>query len=54
VLVFGTVKDLVAGSGIQFADRGMHTLKGVRRRRSLAPRPTGESRRRPTRAGWPG
>lgn len=29
VLVSGTVKDLVAGSGIQFADRGTHTLKGV-------------------------
>jgi hypothetical protein len=23
------VKDLVAGSGIVFADRGMHALKGV-------------------------
>jgi class 3 adenylate cyclase len=29
VLVSSTVKDLVAGSGIQFADRGLHTLKGV-------------------------
>ena len=29
VLVSSTVKDLVAGSGIQFEDRGMHTLKGV-------------------------
>jgi len=29
VLVSSTVKDLVAGSGIHFADRGMHTLKGV-------------------------
>jgi class 3 adenylate cyclase len=29
VLVSSTVKDLVAGSGIQFADRGMHSLKGV-------------------------
>ena len=29
VLVSSTVKDLVAGSGIQFADRGMRTLKGV-------------------------
>jgi class 3 adenylate cyclase len=29
VLVSGTVKDLVAGSGIQFSDRGTHTLKGV-------------------------
>jgi hypothetical protein len=24
-----TVKDLVAGSGIRFADRGVHALKGV-------------------------
>jgi pimeloyl-ACP methyl ester carboxylesterase/class 3 adenylate cyclase len=29
VLVSSTVKDLVAGSGIQFEDRGAHTLKGV-------------------------
>ncbi len=29
VLVSSTVKDLVAGSGIQFEDRGVHTLKGV-------------------------
>ena len=29
VLVSSTVKDLVAGSGITFADRGCHVLKGV-------------------------
>jgi class 3 adenylate cyclase len=29
VLVSSTVKDLVAGSGIRFEDRGIHTLKGV-------------------------
>ena len=29
VLVSGTVKDLVAGSGIQFEERGVHQLKGV-------------------------
>jgi len=29
VLVSSTVKDLVAGSGIEFADRGEHQLKGV-------------------------
>ena len=29
VLVSQTVKDLVAGSGIEFADRGEHELKGV-------------------------
>ena len=29
VLVSSTVKDLVAGSGLQFADRGAHNLKGV-------------------------
>jgi class 3 adenylate cyclase/pimeloyl-ACP methyl ester carboxylesterase len=29
VLVSSTVKDLVAGSGIAFADRGFHALKGV-------------------------
>ena len=29
VLVSRTVKDLVAGSGLEFTDRGAHTLKGV-------------------------
>jgi class 3 adenylate cyclase len=29
ILVSGTVRDLVSGSGIAFADRGRHTLKGV-------------------------
>ncbi len=29
VLVSSTVKDLVAGSGLQFEDRGSHALKGV-------------------------
>ena len=29
VLVSSTVKDLVAGSGLKFADRGEHSLKGV-------------------------
>jgi class 3 adenylate cyclase len=29
VLVTGTVRDLVNGSGIQFVDRGRHALKGV-------------------------
>ena len=29
VLVSSTVKDLVAGSGIQFEDRGAHELRGV-------------------------
>jgi pimeloyl-ACP methyl ester carboxylesterase/class 3 adenylate cyclase len=29
VLVSGTVKDLVAGSGLRFTDRGEHELKGV-------------------------
>jgi class 3 adenylate cyclase len=29
VLVSGTVRDLVLGSGIKFADRGHHVLKGV-------------------------
>jgi hypothetical protein len=29
VLVSGTVKDLVAGSGLEFDDRGVHELKGV-------------------------
>jgi class 3 adenylate cyclase len=29
VLVTSTVRDLVAGSGIEFTDRGRHALKGV-------------------------
>jgi class 3 adenylate cyclase len=29
VLVSGTVRDLVAGSGLAFDDRGLHPLKGV-------------------------
>jgi class 3 adenylate cyclase len=29
VLVSSTVKDLVAGSGLRFSDRGVHTLKGI-------------------------
>ncbi len=29
VLVTSTVRDLVAGSGIEFGDRGAHELKGV-------------------------
>ncbi len=29
VLVSSTVKDLVAGSGLKFDDRGVHELKGV-------------------------
>jgi class 3 adenylate cyclase len=29
VLVSSTVKDLVAGSGIAFTDRGVHELKGI-------------------------
>jgi class 3 adenylate cyclase len=29
ILVSNTVKDLVAGSGLRFSDRGSHTLKGV-------------------------
>ena len=29
VLVSGTVKDLVVGSGLEFAERGTHTLRGV-------------------------
>jgi hypothetical protein len=29
LLVTSTVKDLVAGSGIRFADRGRHAFKGI-------------------------
>ena len=29
ILVSSTVKDLVAGSGLSFADRGTHTLRGI-------------------------
>ncbi|MFN2560471.1 MAG: adenylate/guanylate cyclase domain-containing protein [Jatrophihabitans sp.] len=36
VLVSGTVSDLVAGSGLEFADRGRHALKGVPGRWTLS------------------
>jgi class 3 adenylate cyclase len=29
ILVSSTVKDLVAGSGVEFMDRGVHDLRGV-------------------------
>lgn len=29
VLVSNTVKDLVAGSGLRFVDRGVHAMKGI-------------------------
>lgn len=29
VLVSRTVRDLTAGSGLEFTDRGTHTLKGI-------------------------
>jgi class 3 adenylate cyclase len=29
VLVSGTVRDLIAGSGIELEDRGVHSLKGI-------------------------
>jgi class 3 adenylate cyclase len=29
VLVSSTVRDLVAGSGLRFQDRGIHNLRGV-------------------------
>jgi len=38
VLVSQTVHDLVAGSGIEFDDRGLHTLRGLGDRRLFAVR----------------
>jgi len=35
ILVSSTVRDLCAGSGIQFGDRGPHQLKGIAERREL-------------------
>jgi class 3 adenylate cyclase len=35
VLVSGTVKDLVYGSGISFRDRGEYALKGIDGKRTL-------------------
>jgi len=35
VLVSSTVRDLVAGSGIEFQDRGLHDLKGLDEPRRL-------------------
>ena len=36
VLVSSTVRDLLAGSGLKFVDRGEHELRGIEGRRSLA------------------
>ena len=35
VLVSSSVRDLVAGSGLDFVDRGVHTLKGIAEERQL-------------------
>jgi class 3 adenylate cyclase len=35
VLVSSTVRDLIAGSGIELEDRGLHTLKGIEEERRL-------------------
>ena len=35
VLASSSVRDLVAGSGFSFVDRGMHVLKGVEEERRL-------------------
>jgi uncharacterized protein (TIGR00369 family) len=35
LLVSATVPDLVAGSGLQFADRGLHELKGIEGKRQV-------------------
>ena len=37
ILVSSTVKDLVSGSGLEFADRGMHALKDIPGRGSCLP-----------------
>jgi class 3 adenylate cyclase len=36
VLVSGTVRDLLSGSGLRFADRGEFELRGLDGRRSLS------------------
>jgi class 3 adenylate cyclase len=35
ILVSSTVRDLVAGSGLAFTDRGAHELKGIEGTRQL-------------------
>jgi hypothetical protein len=40
VLVTSTVRDLVAGSGLSFEDRGYQSLKDCRRTSASSPRPT--------------
>jgi hypothetical protein len=35
VLVSSTVRDLIAGSGIELEDRGLYTLKGIDEERRL-------------------
>jgi DNA-binding NarL/FixJ family response regulator len=57
VLVSDTTRELAAGSGLAFADRGEHTLKGVSGQKRLYAAvderagPRGRSERRPARAG---
>lgn len=50
VLVSSTVKDLVSGSGISFADRGMQALKGVPEEWHLFSVVSGETRAKNTEA----
>ena len=45
VLVTRTVRDLVAGSGIVFEDRGEHELKGVPTAGRSTPRPADAAQR---------
>ena len=40
------MKDLIAGSGLSFADRGEHVLKGARRVACVRVDPEGEDGRR--------
>jgi len=50
VLVSATTRDLVAGSGLEFEDRGEHELKGVEGARRVFAAREGEASLAPTRA----
>ena len=50
VLVSSTVRDVVAGSGLRFTDRGLHELRGVPGQRRVVRRSMERGREPP--AGW--
>jgi class 3 adenylate cyclase len=54
VLVSSTVRDVVAGSGLRFVDRGLHELRGRPRAAQAVRRSLGRRRSLPPRRAWKG